>query len=294
VTPAGPVDPATGRINVTIANPSPHGLEQDALVYLFEEGEPNAASPQEGAQYLGQFRAVQVTPDGATLESVFRLDNRTGNRLAGSQRPWEIYETMPADRHELFAGVPEEQLRQWFPAATVEEYVRHGQDTEKPAGASEFDPNVAMFNEQGHRLGPDAAGDAVKWRYDRKLRDYDYLFGAANRELVELVAQRTALVEGAKRLAEALENAKAYGALRAEEKEGLAGDLEMMKRDRAAIEKQLATVGRMLANVGREIVTKRAENVKMTEQLRAAQQQKLDELDRTSPPPSSLLLNVGR
>lgn len=293
VTPAGIVEAATGRIAVAIPNPKPHGLEQNALVYLFEQGEPNAASPDEGAQYLGQFKVTQVNADGAVLESVLRLDNRTGNRLARSQKPWTIYETMPADSHELFAGVPEEQLRQWFPASTVEEYLRQGQPAEKP-GPGPFNPEVAMYDEEGRRLGPDDEGKAVKWLYDRRLRDYDYLFGAANRELVELVAERTALAEDAKKLAAAHEIAKQLGALRTEEKQGLTSDLEHMKRDRAAIETQLTTVEGLLAKIKQETAAKQAENVKMAGQLKSLQQQRLDELDRQAPPPSALLLNAGR
>jgi hypothetical protein len=289
---AGPVDPATGRVPVRIENPQPHGLSPNAIVYLFEEGEANAAAPSEGAQYLGEFRVVSVSPDGAVLESVPKLDNRTGNRLAGSQKSWVIYETMPADRHELFAGATEEQLRQWFPEATAEEYVKHGTKVDKPSDTEAFNPNIAIFNEQGHRLGPNGAADAFEWRYERQLRDYAYLFSAANDELVALAAEQMALLEDNKKLAAALEIAKKLGALRTEEKQALAGDLEHMQQDRQAIETQLATVERVLANVQRAVAELLAENADRAAQLKAQQQQQLDQLDRTAPPPNSLLLNA--
>lgn len=290
---AGPVDPATSRVPVRIENPKPHGLEQDAIVYLFEQGEPNAAQPSEGAQYLGDFRVVQVSADGAILESVHPLDTRTGNRLAGSQKPWVIYETMPADRIELFAGLPEEQLRQWFPESTADNYVRQGEKLDKPT-SDEFDPSIAMFDEQGRRLGPDAADKATEWRYERPLRDYDYLFAAANRELVDLTARRMALVEDIKKLQSALEIAKSLGAMRTEEKQALTVDAEHMEADRRAIETQLASVQRVLANVQRMVAEKQAETADLAAKLKAKQQRQLDDLDRIAPAPAnSLLLNAA-
>ena len=288
----GAVDPATGRIPVAIANPQPHGLEKDAIVYVFEEGEPNAAAPAEGAQYLGEFRVVEVRPDGATLEAVYRLDDRTGNRLGGSQKPWRIYETMPADRHDLFAGFTEERLRQMLPESSVEEYLRHGQTTEKPNATEGFNPEVAMFDEAGHRLGPEDADQAVKWLYDRPLRDYAYLFAAANRELIELVAQKFSLIEDSKRLAVALEHAKKFVALRAEEKAGLSEDLAHMEHDRQAIEAHLTTVQRILASVTAEIAAKQAENQRNAAELRDRQARQLEDLDRAAPAPGDEFIGV--
>jgi predicted DCC family thiol-disulfide oxidoreductase YuxK len=292
VTPSDAVNPDTDRVPVRIENPQPHGLEQDTIVYVFEEGAPNPANPQEGAQYLGEFRVVQVSPDGAVLESTVDLDNRTGNRLAGSQGPWELYDRMPMDRHELFAGMTEEQLRQLLPEASVDAYIRQGQTVDKPANVEAFNPTIAMFDEQDNRVGPENAANAVRWAFERPLRDYAYLFAAANRIAVALNAEQMALVEDNKKLEASLEIAKKLGELRTEEKTALAGDLQNMKRDREVIEGHLATVQRVLANVQAKVTELLAETAQLRDQLKAKQERQLQELDRTAPAPGSVFLNA--
>src|SRR5690606_28798068 len=66
VAPAGPLDDA-GRRAVTITSPSPHGLEADTVVYVFEAGKPNPADPAAGQQYLGEFRVVESNETGVVL-----------------------------------------------------------------------------------------------------------------------------------------------------------------------------------------------------------------------------------
>lgn len=267
VTPAGPVDAATNRIPVQIPAPQPHGLDQNTIVYAFEEGEPSAAAPQEGAQYLGEFRVVESRPDGVMLESVYRLDNRTGNRLASSGRPWILYERIPTDQYELFADLTEEELRQQLPAATVEEYIRHG----SPATPDDDELHRAAFDDQDHRLGPEAAGDVAEWRYDRLLRDYDYLFDAANRQLTERNVRRAALAEDIKKLGEALANAKKVGDMRTAEKQGLTADVGHLEQEVETIGGLLATIQRQLANARQEITSRIAQNLEMADQLRQSQ-----------------------
>jgi hypothetical protein len=279
VAPAGRVDPATNRVSVTIAQPQPHGLEQDAIVYAFEWRPPNAAPAQDIGQYLGEFRVVEVRPDGATLESVNRLDSRTGNRLAASQGPWALYETMPADSHEQFARFSDDELRQLLPAASVEEYVRHG--AEATNDDDEF--HRAGFDEQEHRLGPDDAADVVEWRYDRPLRDYAYLFSAASRALVELVAEQDALAADIKKLAAANDVAQQLGALRTEERDALQTDLTHLENDRQAITALLADVHRTLAHVKKVVVDLQAENLERARELSERQQQELERLDELTP-----------
>jgi len=293
VTPSDVVNPDTDRVPIRIESPKPHGLEQDTLVYVFEEGDPNPANPQEGAQYLGEFRVVQVTPDGAVLESTVDLDNRTGNRIAGSQRPWELYDRMPMDRHGLFAGMTEERLRQLLPEASVDAYIRQGQTVDKPANIEAFNPSIAMFDETDKRVGPENAAAAVKWLYERPLRDYAYLFAAANRDAVALRAEQEALVEDNKKLQASLEIAKKLGELRTEERTGLTGDREHMEHDREVIEAHLATVQRVLGSVKARVAELLTETAKQRDQLKAKQERQLQELDLTAPAPGSVFYNTG-
>jgi hypothetical protein len=273
----GQIDGPTNRITVGIAQQP--GPTQNSTVYVFEDGEPNAAAPQQGAQYLGAFRVVEVRPDGATLEALYTLDQRTGNRLAGSQLPWTIYETIPTDNYALYKGATEEQLRQWLPAKTVDEFIRHGMPVVKPPAGAAFDPRVAALDEAGHRVAPDAP-EAVKWVFDRQLRDYAYLFAAANRQLVELRADKDALTEDIRHLTEALEISKKFVALREEEKEGLSGDLEHMEADRKAIEDHLAAVQALLKHVTERVAALEAENLGYVNELRQRQTDALQKLPR--------------
>lgn len=288
VMPAGAVDARTSRIPVQI-QPQPHGLEKDAIVSVFEQGEPNAADPAQGAQYLGDFRVVEVRPDGVTLEATIKLDDRTGPRVARSKGPWALYETMPADRLELFAGMTEEQLRQLIPAPSVDEYIRHGQKVEKPNAGDAFNPNIAMFDEQGRRVGPENAEAAVEWKFERQLRDYAFLFAAENRRLVELVAQKNTLQEDLKKLTAANKVAQKFSAMRTEEKQALAGDKTHLDAERQAVESLLAAVERQLANAQRMVSEGLQRNSQLASQLTNEQMQMLQQVDAVAPAPGGLL-----
>jgi hypothetical protein len=283
---AGNVDPNTNRIPVQIENFQPPGLEQDAIVYLFEEGDANIADPAAGSQYLGEFQVVQVTADGGVLEAVFDLDERTGNRLAGSQRPWILYDAMPTDTHEAYAGLTEEQLRAILPEATVGEYITHGETLQKP-DTDAFDPTIATFDEQGNRLGPNDAGTATQWRRERRLRDYAYLFTAANRQLVKLTARQKAVTENTAKLNDALELAKQMGATRTAEKNALTADLANMERDRQAIEAHLAEVERVRDQLKQWAEELQGQAVQFEQDLEAKQQLPASESGGATPSPQA-------
>jgi hypothetical protein len=289
---AGPIDPATGRFPISIPQPKPHGLEKDALVVAFELGEPNAANPDQGAQYLGEFRAVEVRPDGAILEPTVKLDQRTGNRIARSQqgqggrpRPWALYETMPADRHEIFAGRSEEELKKMLPAASVQEYLRHG--TKATPDDDEY--HRAAYDEAGRRVDLDSDAKTEE-RYDRQLRDYAYLFAEAARTRAVMLADRAALTEDIKKLKAAHEIAKKLAALRTQEKEALGGDLEYMKRDRQTIESLLATIKTQLENARRLVDELIDANVQVAAQLTEQQLGLLDVANQGAPAPQPALV----
>jgi len=290
---ASPIDPATGRIAVTIAQPKPHGLEKDALVVVFEQGEPNAASPDQGAQFLGEFRAVEVRPDGAILEPVIKLDQRTGNRIVRSQqgaggrpRPWILYETMPADRHEIFAGRTEEELKKMLPAASVQEYLRHG----TKATPDDDEHHRAAFDEAGRRVDLDSDAKTEE-RYDRQLRDYAYLFAESARVRAVTLADRAALNEDIKKLKDAHEIAKSLSTLRTQEKEALGGDLEHMKRDRQVIESLLATIKTQLENARRMVDEMLNANLQLAAQLAERQLGLLDVANQRTPAPQPPLVS---
>ena len=262
VLPAGPVD-QQGRVSVEIPKPTPHGLEKDAIVYAFEAGPPNAAAPEEGKQYLGEFRVIEAQGGGVTLEPILLIDNRMGQRLAASEGPWSLYETMPIDRHRLFSGIPEEALRQMLPEESVEEYLRHGTE----ANADDDEWHVTGLDENGERVGPDNMDQAVKRLYDRPLRDYAFIFNKLAGEKVVALARQTAIKEDNAKLVKAQRAAESTGAFRERQIERLNVDLAGVKKDRAAIESHRDAVLQLLAHFQERIEGYRGVNVALNQQF---------------------------
>ena len=285
VQPAGEVD-NQGRVQVAIAQPQPHGLEQNSIVYAFEAGEVNPADPSAGKQYLGEFRVLETAEGGATLEPVLIINQRTGQRLVDSKGPWSLYETMPADRHKLYAGLEEEQLRQLLPASTVDEYIRQG----TPATADDDDWHKVGLNENNERVGPENSDQAVKFVYDRPLRDYAYLFSELAQQRVVLEANRQAVQQDIVKLETSLNSAKQLGTFREQQKTLLADDLAGMQGDRQAIESHRDAVLAQLAKAQQLIAQLLARNSQLANQLTERQMSRLEQIDRVAPAPGSVSL----
>ena len=291
--PQGAIDPATGRIAVALPEPTPHGMEPNSIVFAFRQGEPEAVNPGEPPNvtsplYLGEFRVVEAAEGGAVLESVRRLDRRAVATLANTEAPWRLYETMPADSHELFAELTEEQLRQMFPASSVDEYLRHGQ----PATDDDDQWHRAGFDEQGRRLGPDDAAQATEWRYDRPLRDYAYLFSELRRQRVVMLTEQAGLIEDNQKLAQAQVHAKKLNAHRTEEKQALGGDLEHLQSDRQAIETLRDAVQGQLAAAQRLVAETLADTSRLNQELIERQLGQLRELNLTAPAPGQAAIGA--
>ncbi len=136
--------------------PDVQQLPVDSQLYLFDE-RPVA----DGGRYLGKFRVAAVAPrqgDQAAqvvLESVSMLTprelqiiQRAVQGAQASETGFTAAELLPSDDHEIFAGIPREELEKMLPPSVVEEYVKDGKPT---------DPN----NPQSPP-------------FERKLRDYEW------------------------------------------------------------------------------------------------------------------------
>jgi uncharacterized integral membrane protein len=282
VAPAGALD-QQGRRAVTIPAPTPHGLQVDTVVYGFEAGKPNLADPASGQQYLGEFRVVESTDTGVILESVNLLDQRTGERLARSQGPWNLYEIMPADRHSTFAGLEEAELRQRLPASVVEEFLRHGKEPTENDDPS----NIVGFDAEDKQLPPGDLAGAARKEFHRPLVDYAFLFSELAKEKVVLMARIDAVREDNAKLAAALASAKKLSAFREDEKKLMASDLAGMKQDRAAIEKHLAAVKGMLENAVKLVDNLLAENSKLARELAEREAALVKMIDAVAPAPAT-------
>ncbi len=283
VQPVGEVD-NQGQVHVEIPKPRPHGLEKNTIVYAFEPGEVQAADPSAGSQYLGEFRVVEVTEDQATLEPVLLIDERTGQRLVKSKGPWSLYETMPTDRHKLYADLSEEQLQQLLPAASVEEYLRHG----TPATADDDAWHKIGFDENDERVGPENLDRAVKFRYDRPLRDYAYLFSELAQQRVILQASKQAVQQDIVKLKKTLASAQQLSAFREQQKVTFASDLEGMQNDRQAIETHRDLILRQLTNAQKLIDRLLASNSEMANRLTKEQLGLIRYINSQAPAPGEV------
>ena len=111
-------DDGTAEITLTIDQPVPHGIADNkkAVLYAFEE-----ADVQKKGQYLGEFTASGVDDKKSLLTPTAKLTAREINRLkklAKTKGPWVLYEMLPRDSHELFAGLGDEQLKAMLPAGS--------------------------------------------------------------------------------------------------------------------------------------------------------------------------------
>jgi hypothetical protein len=231
---------------------------------------------------VGEFRVVESSEGGVILEPVMPLDRQAQAVAANANLPWSLYETMPADSHELYAQFTDEQLKQLFPAASVEEYLRHGE----PATPDDDLFERAGYDEAGMRLSMDDVGKAVKTLYDRPLRDYAYLFAEAIRRRAVMTADLAATQANIKQLQEAKAIADKLTTHRTSEIKGLTGDLQHMVRDRSAIESLLAAY-ELRVNNARQLTADYLQ--KNTELARQFAQQQLDRLraaDGLTPAPS--------
>jgi hypothetical protein len=257
-------DPASIKVNIPA--PTPAGLSNNTVVYLFEEGPaqlPTAEGRPQGKQYLGEFRVTDTAGQQATLSPVQPLDQFEQQRLAASSGPWVIYETMPVDRHAVFAGLPEEELKKRLPASSVQEYIRHG----KEATADDPDVRKMGLDENGKPVPYEEMANAPKVIYWRQLRNYAAEFDELSRRRVEMEVAIAAVKHDLATFAKTLATAKEIQASKEREVKLLQSDLTGIKNERQAIEKHLALVQQQLARAQRLLQETLLDNARLARQL---------------------------
>jgi hypothetical protein len=242
------LDAGTLTVTLRIPAPKPHGIAQGAIIYAFEQGDP-AAQGQRGPQYIGEFRVTNATEDSIQVQPSSQFDQRSIDRLKGTQPPWVLYENMPIDQYpngvlQILAGATEEQLRQWLPADSVDDYLRHG----TAAQPGDDDYHRRGFDADGQLLKPDAWDATTQFKFWRNLRDYNLIFQEMSKRYTQMEADHNALAEDNKQLDKALVSAKKVQAIRESEQADLKGDAAGTARDRQAIDAHRAQVETQLAN----------------------------------------------
>ena len=276
-------NPETGAVDIGVPRPVPAGVKPETVVVLFEEGPPQPPAPDgapRGPQYLGEFRVAASDAQTARLEPVTPLDDFEKRRLAESRGPWIMYDTMPADRHEVFAEMSEEELKQKLPPQSVNEYLRHGE----PAGPDDENIRQDGYDESGKLLPRDQLGQAAKRLYQRRLRDYAEEFDELARRRTLLLVDIEGIQKDNERLNEALASGKELQAFREEDLRKLNIDLAGIKKEREAMERHLAQVEQHLAR-GRQLLEETLRrNREMMEQLRARQAGSSEPLEGVTSP----------
>lgn len=262
------VDGRSGESILNIPLPKPLGLDEGALVFVFESGAPAPNSPADGAQYLGEFRVSAVDGQQVTLQPALGTDKRELDRISRSRGPWVVHESMPVDDPRLFAGLPEEELRALIPEEAIEDYLREG----TPWTSDDPEGNRLGFDANDQMLGPSDIDQAVRSEYRRKLRDYTAAFQEYAQQQIEMTAERQALEQDNAKLAAALKTAKELTAIRNETGRKLRHDLDGVKREREAIEQHLAALERQVDKAEKLLAQTLASNSVMASELAAAQE----------------------
>ncbi len=270
VKPAG-VDPKTGNVKVTLANPNP-GLKAETVLFVFEEGpaQPlDAKGASHGPQYIGEFNVSQAAGQQVTLVPTIPLlpNDFEARRLAASKGPWIMYETMPTDRYEFYADMKEDQLKQLLPKQSVNEYLRNG----KEATADDSPWRKVGFDENGVQLPADQIGKATKVLYERRLRDYAAEIEELSRRHIAMLAEADAVKKDIDELTAAEDVAKKLQAFRTDERQKLTADLAGVTKEREAIEKHLAQVQQLLAKARQLTADAIAHNRQLVAELTARQ-----------------------
>ena len=202
----------TAEITVTIDQPDPHGIAENTVLYGFEE-----ADVQKKGRYLGEFKVTKSDEKQKTVVLVptSPLSPREIDRLATAKRPWELYEVMPHDSHDVFASLSDEEKKAMLPA-------------DESAGVSQ--------GRQARRQGR-SGGAGADGKYVRPLRDYQVLFApSAARTL--LADQIDAATRDMKLVEEALAQAQ-------EQEEAAKQDVAAAKEDVEEVRRPARRGGRL-------------------------------------------------
>lgn len=240
-------DPAQGKVTITIdrritdpeaATVAPpedgsapvYQIDDSAVLYVFDS-RPLADS----GYYLGQFKVIGLGEDNVVLENTQKVTDERIQRIqdaAAAEGPkWDLYETMPADRHDVFAGLSEEESEALFsnlPPEVQEEYRRDG------AEAQDTDPPERV----------------VDGKYDRRLRDYRVIFNDYSRERSVLIDKIAAAQKDLAYLESAVRDSKVQD-------EHRRADIKRLKAEKAA-----ATTERDTVNGYRQVLADRLNAVR--------------------------------
>ena len=121
----------TAEITLTIEKPAPSGIARKTVLYAFQE-----ADVQKKGAYLGEFvvKSASEKDKQVTLIPTDKLTPREIDRLEKAKDSWILYDILPSDNHEIFAGMSDAQKKALLPMlspASLQEYLKDGQPAAK-------------------------------------------------------------------------------------------------------------------------------------------------------------------
>ncbi len=275
--------PNQGELGVLTALPNPPALDVGSIIYLFESTKPGV--------YLGEFEVSASGPAAGNDPNV-RLKPTTflipeqAQRLGKSKGPWVMYEKMPADSHNVFAGLTEQQLQPLFPpgypVARLRTYLQDGEpldpnadpvpderimvqvrflkdfadldvaakavvDQEKiPEGLVQKDKRASFPTTTAEKLEQVELATEVSRTHHRPLRDYSVLFRELNRQFPVLLDRVAELTSGLQSV---------HKSVKLGEEDNVKGRAEVqdLEKEQARLVDELAKVSKYAKKLGSDV-----------------------------------------
>jgi septal ring factor EnvC (AmiA/AmiB activator) len=176
--------------------------------------------------------------------------------MATAKRPWELYEVLPRDNHEIFSALTDKE-REALLGSSLPEYRDDGQPAPKDAPPERV----------------------VDGKYVRPLRDYRILFAAQNLHRTLLADQIDATERDLKLVQEALEQAQQQEAAAKQDVATAKEDLKESTRQRDSVGAYLQKLQQALNVAKTDIEQFLKNNQKMAEQMAKLQLEAVRRID---------------
>jgi hypothetical protein len=145
-------DAATGTVLVRFDQP--HHIDDKIILNAFQ-GLDNPGS----GRYMGEFKVSGVEGNNVMLTPTYTPGAARRALLQQAHAPWSLYEVLPADKNELFAGMSEEDIREMLPKLLRQQPGEANDDFQ--ARRIEHEELVAEYLQDNKPIKPD---DPPRWQ----------------------------------------------------------------------------------------------------------------------------------
>lgn len=282
--------------------PFQQAVTPDTLVFAFDDRPGPVPGP-----YLGQFKVTTANENFAELAPTVQLSADELKRLQ-SPGPWSLYEQMPVDSHQTFAGLAPQELAGLLPKESVPEYQRSGgkaqandppadvwtrveftkaHELESDTGKVAYEAGEALELDRGSaqqltkqgivKEAPNAEG--LSNFFVRPLRDYAYLFREFYRQRSALQTDLTRDKANLASIQSALADAQKEGQFLQATIADLRSDLKQVQRDAAVAKAYAAKLEGRLNALKAEVDQVSQTNRELAAQLAAGQLQAAERIE---------------